>query len=104
MASIGLAASDPMGLWEFVSHIRGITVIGTRVRLVAPTVPTERGASDRMGLRSFVGHIDPTTEARRARGPAGMGDRLAYHRSDDDWRRDDVRDGASIVKHSWAQV
>jgi hypothetical protein len=102
MASIGLAASDPMGLWEFASHIRGITVIGTRVRLVAPTVPTERGASDRMGLRSFAGHIDPTTEARRARGPAGMGDRLAYHRSDDDWRRDDVRDVASIVEHSWA--
>jgi hypothetical protein len=62
MASIGLAASDPMGLWEFASHIRAITVIGTTVRLVAPTVPTERGALDPMALRSFAGHIDPTTE------------------------------------------
>ena len=46
-----------MGLWEFARHIRTITVMGTTVRLVAPTGPTERGASDPMGLRSSAGHI-----------------------------------------------
>ena len=46
------------GLWEFASHIRAITVIGTTVRLVAPTVPTERDVSDPMALRSFAGHIN----------------------------------------------
>ena len=50
-------ASAPMGLWEFARHIRTITVMGTTVRLVVPTDPTERGASDHMGLRSFGGHI-----------------------------------------------
>ena len=50
-------ASAPMGLWEFARHIRTITVMGTTVRLVAPTGPTERGASDPMGLRSSAGHI-----------------------------------------------
>ena len=60
---IGLGVSAPTGLWEFATHIRTITVIGTTVRLVAPTVPTERDVSDPMALRSFAGHIDPTTEA-----------------------------------------
>ena len=50
-------ASAPMGLWGFASHTRTVTVIGTTVRLVVPTDPTERGASDLMGLRSFAGHI-----------------------------------------------
>jgi adenylate cyclase len=46
-----------MGLWESTRHIRIITVMGTTVRLVVPTDPTERGASDPTGLRSFGGHI-----------------------------------------------
>ena len=46
-----------MGLWEFANHILTITVMGTTVRLVAPTVPTEPGASDPMAARSFTGHI-----------------------------------------------
>jgi hypothetical protein len=46
-----------MGLWEFANHIRTITVMGTTVRLVARTDPTERGASDPMGLRSSAGRI-----------------------------------------------
>jgi hypothetical protein len=46
-----------MGLWEFARHIRTTTVMGTTVRLVAPTALTERGASDLTGLRSFGGHI-----------------------------------------------
>jgi hypothetical protein len=50
-------ASAPMGLWEFARHIRTITVMGTTVRLVAPTGPTEQDASDPMGLRSSAGHI-----------------------------------------------
>jgi hypothetical protein len=50
-------ASVPMGLWEFARHIRTITVMGTTVRLVAPTGPTERGASDLTGLRSSADHI-----------------------------------------------
>ena len=51
-------ASAPMGLWEFARHIRTTTVTGTTtVRLVVPTVPTERGASDPMGLRSSAGPI-----------------------------------------------
>jgi hypothetical protein len=50
-------ASAPMGLWEFARHIRTITVMGTTVRLVVPTDPTERGASDHMGLRSSAGPI-----------------------------------------------
>jgi hypothetical protein len=41
----------PMGLWEFARLIRTTTVMGTTVRLVAPTAPTERGASGLMGLR-----------------------------------------------------
>ena len=59
-------ASAPMGLWEFTRHIRTITVMGTTVRLVVPTDPTERGASDHMGLRSSAGHIrgdNPTAAA-----------------------------------------
>ena len=47
----------PNGVWGFASHTRTVTVMGTTVRLVAPTGPTERGASDPMGLRSFAGHI-----------------------------------------------
>jgi hypothetical protein len=50
-------ASVPMGLWEFTRHIRTITVMGTTIRLVVPTDPTERGASDHMGLRSSAGPI-----------------------------------------------
>jgi hypothetical protein len=50
-------ASAPMGLWEFANHIRIVTVMGTTVRLVAPTAPTEPGASDLMGLPSSGGHI-----------------------------------------------
>ena len=75
MASIGLAASDPMVLWEFASHIRAITVIGITVRLVAPTVPTGRGASDPTGLRSFAGHINGNN-------PAAADCALAHGRSD----------------------
>jgi hypothetical protein len=55
-----------MGLWEFASHIRAITVIGTTVQLVAPTEPTERGASDPMGLRSSAGHISGNSSGFRA--------------------------------------
>ena len=47
----------PNGVWGFASHTRTVTVMGTTVRLVAPTGPTERGASDPMGLRSSAGHI-----------------------------------------------
>jgi hypothetical protein len=50
-------ASAPMGLWEFARHIRTITVMGTTVRLVVPTDPTERGASDPTGLRSSADPI-----------------------------------------------
>ena len=50
-------ASVPMGLWEFTRHIRTITVMGTTIRLVVPTDPTERGASDHTGLRSSAGPI-----------------------------------------------
>src|ERR1700731_662144 len=50
-------AAVPMGLWEFTRHIRTITVMGTTIRLVVPTDPTERGASDHMGLRSSAGPI-----------------------------------------------
>ena len=57
MESTERDASAPMGLWEFANHIRTITVMGTTVRLVAPTVPTEPGVSDPMALRSFAGHI-----------------------------------------------
>jgi hypothetical protein len=74
MASIGLAASDPMGLWAFASHIRTITVMGTTVRLLAPTVPTGRGASDPMGLRSFAGHIS----ANNRRGDGEQGPKLNH--------------------------
>jgi hypothetical protein len=52
---------DPNGVWEFARHIRTITVMGTTVRLVVPTAPTERGASDPMGLRSSAGHISGKT-------------------------------------------
>ena len=57
MECIGLGAWDPMGLWESVNHIRTTTVMGTTVRLVAPTVPTGQGALDPMAARSFAGHI-----------------------------------------------
>ena len=50
-----------MGLWEFTRHIRTITVMGTTIRLVVPTDPTERGVSDPMGLRSSAGHISGNT-------------------------------------------
>jgi hypothetical protein len=45
------------GCGSFASHIRTVTVMGTTVRLVAPTAPTEPGVSDLMGLPSFGGHI-----------------------------------------------
>src|SRR5207248_3686959 len=51
-------ASAPMGLWGCVRHIHTATVMGTTVRLVAPTGPTERGASDPMGLLSSADHIN----------------------------------------------
>jgi hypothetical protein len=41
---IGLDASAPMGLWEFASRIRTITLIGSAVRLVALMAPTEQPA------------------------------------------------------------
>jgi hypothetical protein len=69
MESIERGVSDPMGLWEFASHIRIITVMDTTVRSIAPTGPTERGASDPMGLRSSAGHIsgnNPGAAARQA--------------------------------------
>jgi hypothetical protein len=54
-----------MGLWEFASNIRIVTVMGTTVRLVAPTGLTERGASDPMGLRSSAGHTsEPSLKQR----------------------------------------
>jgi hypothetical protein len=58
MGFIGLGVSVPTGLWEFASHIRAITVMGTMVRLVALMAPTGRGASDPMAERSFAGHIN----------------------------------------------
>jgi hypothetical protein len=57
MESTERDVSAPMGLSEFASHIRTITVMGTTVRLIAPTDPIVRGASDPMGLRSSAGHI-----------------------------------------------
>ncbi len=46
-----------MGLWEFASHIRIITVMDITIRLPVRTGLTERAASDPMGLRSSAGHI-----------------------------------------------
>ena len=57
MESTERDAPAPMGLWGFANHTRTVTVMGTIVRLVAPTVPTERAASDPMGLGSSAGHI-----------------------------------------------
>src|SRR5947209_6495029 len=48
MEYTGRDAWDRMGLWECASHIRTVTVIGTIVRLVAPTVRTGRGVLDPM--------------------------------------------------------
>ena len=58
MESTERDAPAPMGLWGFANHTRTVTVMGTIVRLVAPTVPTGRGASDRMAAQSFAGHIN----------------------------------------------
>jgi hypothetical protein len=63
MGSIGLGASAPTGLWEFASHIRTITVIGTTVQLVALMAPTGQGALDPMAERSFAGHISSNKPA-----------------------------------------
>jgi hypothetical protein len=49
MESTERDASAPMGLWEFASHIRTVTGMGTTIRLVALTVLTERGASAQWG-------------------------------------------------------
>jgi hypothetical protein len=57
MECIGLDVSARMGLWEFASHIRAITVMGTMVRLVALMAPTGQAVLDHMALRLFGGHI-----------------------------------------------
>jgi len=63
MESTERDASAPMGLWEFASHIRTVTDMGTTVRLVAPMAPTERAASDLMEVRSSAGHISGNNSA-----------------------------------------
>ena len=50
---------------ECASHIRTVTVIGTTLRLVAPTVRTERGVSDPMVPRSSAGHISGGNQGQR---------------------------------------
>jgi hypothetical protein len=68
MESTERDASAPMGLWEFARPIRTITVMGTTVRLVVLTDPTERGASDHMGLRSSANHISDNRQEAVASG------------------------------------
>ena len=70
-------ASAPMGLWEFARHIRTITVMGTTVRLVVPTDPTERGASDHMGLRSSAGPISGNNSGAAASREPKLGKEMA---------------------------
>lgn len=65
MESTERDAWDRMGLWECASHIRTVTVIGTTLRLVAPTVHTERGVSDPMVPRSSAGHISGGNQGQR---------------------------------------
>jgi hypothetical protein len=70
-------ASVPMGLWEFTRHIRTITVMGTTIRLVVPTDPTERGASDHMGLRSSAGPISGNNSGAAASREPKLGKEMA---------------------------
>jgi hypothetical protein len=65
MEFTGRDAWDRMGLWEFASHIRTITGIGTTARLVAPTVLTKQGVSDPMVVRSSAGHTRDNNPAAR---------------------------------------
>ena len=77
MESTERDASAPMGLWEFARHIRTVTVMGTTVRLVAPTGPTERGASDHMGLRSSAGPISGNNSGAAASREPKLGKEMA---------------------------
>jgi hypothetical protein len=56
---------------------RTITVMGTTVRLVVPTDPTERGVSDPMGLRSSAGHISGKNSRAAASREPKLGKEMA---------------------------
>ena len=74
--------------WEFARHIRTVTVMGTTVRLVVPTDPTERGASDHMGLRWSGGPISGNNSGASASREPKLGKEMAVVAVRDDLTSD----------------